>query len=377
MTSALARAIAKSGYAVIAIDFRGHGENRNPFEVSGDGVQLRQDIDAALLFARTQPRFDGQRIALAGHSMGAFAVLAHAQQDPGVAAVVAISGHVARARPLRAAEHAPHLGGRRSRRAAQGRARVRREARGARAARRRQDLRRARARHRRAHERGARRRPHHDPVFRRSGAADRRAWLGETLGPGAGTPETPGARPALPVLGARPRRGAGARLRAAALRSRRSRRGSGSRPSRGRSRTCSLLVVALAAAVLVLSPAPTHSTSRGRRSRSCRSRPAATCSASSRWPGSILLALGARRRAASARRAADARTWLAAAVLFLALYAVSARWCCRSGTLPGDAPAALVPRRDGAACCPTSARPSVCCAARGARGCGCPRSASS
>ena len=92
MTSSLARAIAKSGYAVIALDFRGHGRNRNPFEVSGDAKQLREDIDAALLFARTQPRFDGQRIALAGHSMGAFAVLAHAQQDPGVAAVVAISG---------------------------------------------------------------------------------------------------------------------------------------------------------------------------------------------------------------------------------------------------------------------------------------------
>src|SRR5262245_37021433 len=92
MMSTLARAIAKAGYAVIALDFRGHGRNANPFEVSGDGAQLRQDIDAALLFARTQPRFDGQRIALAGHSMGAFAVLAHAQQDPGAAAVIAISG---------------------------------------------------------------------------------------------------------------------------------------------------------------------------------------------------------------------------------------------------------------------------------------------
>src|SRR5262245_32918868 len=92
MMSSLARRIAKAGYAVVAIDFRGHGENRNPFELAGDGLQLRQDIDAALLFARTQPRFDGQRIALAGHSMGAMVVLEHAQRDPGVAAVVAISG---------------------------------------------------------------------------------------------------------------------------------------------------------------------------------------------------------------------------------------------------------------------------------------------
>ncbi len=92
MTSALARRIAKAGYAVIAIDFRGHGENRNPLGPTADGIGLRQDIDAALLYARTQPRFDGQRVALAGHSMGAFAVLAHAQRDPGIAAVVAISG---------------------------------------------------------------------------------------------------------------------------------------------------------------------------------------------------------------------------------------------------------------------------------------------
>jgi len=90
--SALARRIAKSGYAVVALDFRGHGENRNPISPTADGIGLRQDIDAALLYARTQPRFDGQRIALVGHSMGASAVLAHAQADPGIAAVVPISG---------------------------------------------------------------------------------------------------------------------------------------------------------------------------------------------------------------------------------------------------------------------------------------------
>ena len=48
MTSALARRIAKAGYAVIAIDFRGHGENRNPLGPTADGIGLRQDIDAAL-----------------------------------------------------------------------------------------------------------------------------------------------------------------------------------------------------------------------------------------------------------------------------------------------------------------------------------------
>jgi len=92
MTSALARRIAKAGYAVIAPDFRGHGENRNPLSPTANSLGLRQDIDAALLYARTQPRFDGQRVALVGHSMGAHAVLTHAQSDPGIAAVVPISG---------------------------------------------------------------------------------------------------------------------------------------------------------------------------------------------------------------------------------------------------------------------------------------------
>ncbi|MEX2205767.1 MAG: alpha/beta fold hydrolase [Myxococcota bacterium] len=92
MTSALARRIAKAGYAVVALDFRGHGENRNPLGPTANGLGLQQDIDAALLYARTQPRFDGQRVALVGHSMGAFAVLGHAQRDPGIGAVVAISG---------------------------------------------------------------------------------------------------------------------------------------------------------------------------------------------------------------------------------------------------------------------------------------------
>ncbi|HXX49346.1 MAG TPA: alpha/beta fold hydrolase, partial [Myxococcota bacterium] len=100
MMSSLARRIARAGYAVISIEFHGHGANRNPFSFSFDGTELRSDIDAALLFARTQPRFDGQRIALAGHSMGAFAVVSHAAHDPGVAAVVAISGGHAQSGPF-------------------------------------------------------------------------------------------------------------------------------------------------------------------------------------------------------------------------------------------------------------------------------------
>jgi pimeloyl-ACP methyl ester carboxylesterase len=101
MMSSLARRIARAGYAVVAFDFRGHGSNRQPFEraLGGASDALAADVDAAVLFARTESRFDGTRVALAGHSMGAAAVLAYATREPNVAAVIAISGVGALAGP--------------------------------------------------------------------------------------------------------------------------------------------------------------------------------------------------------------------------------------------------------------------------------------
>ena len=92
--SALARHLARAGYAVITPEFRGHGRNRAPFLYRPADVSpgLVDDIGAAVLFARTEPHLDGTRIAVAGHSMGGHAVLAYAGQDPSVAAVIGISG---------------------------------------------------------------------------------------------------------------------------------------------------------------------------------------------------------------------------------------------------------------------------------------------
>jgi dienelactone hydrolase len=93
MMSGLARYLARGGYAVIALDFRGHGENAEPFArgfgTAGNG--LLEDLDGAVLYARTEPRFDGQRVALAGHAMGGGAALTFATREPNVGAVVAIS----------------------------------------------------------------------------------------------------------------------------------------------------------------------------------------------------------------------------------------------------------------------------------------------
>jgi dienelactone hydrolase len=91
--SALARNIARAGYGVVVPELRGHGQNRQPFSaerVNGGG--LASDVDAAVLYARSHPRFDGERVAVAGHSMGAGAVLAYATQQPSVSAVIVMSG---------------------------------------------------------------------------------------------------------------------------------------------------------------------------------------------------------------------------------------------------------------------------------------------
>jgi len=93
MMSVLARRIAENGYAVLAIDVRGHGENRNPF--SSDfpaGSALRQDVKRAVDFLRDYQFVDGARIVVIGHSMGAGAVLDYATHDPNLSGAVMISG---------------------------------------------------------------------------------------------------------------------------------------------------------------------------------------------------------------------------------------------------------------------------------------------
>jgi dienelactone hydrolase len=90
--SSLARRLAESGFAVLTLDLRGHGENRNPFPIGRARADaLAPDFAAAVDFLRTSPLVDGSRIAVAGHSMGAGAALDFATRDSGLDAVVAIS----------------------------------------------------------------------------------------------------------------------------------------------------------------------------------------------------------------------------------------------------------------------------------------------
>lgn len=91
--SSLARRLAASGYAVLSFDASGHGQNRTPFPRSfARPDAFEQDLAAAVSFLRGHPHVDGERIVLMGHSMGAGASLDHATRDPGLDAVVLISG---------------------------------------------------------------------------------------------------------------------------------------------------------------------------------------------------------------------------------------------------------------------------------------------
>ena len=93
--STLARGLARAGYVVITPELRGHGGHPLPLPrgaLQGRREALRQDVEAAVAFARGSPRVDPARVAVAGHSMGASVVLDWASTDPGIGAVVGISG---------------------------------------------------------------------------------------------------------------------------------------------------------------------------------------------------------------------------------------------------------------------------------------------
>jgi pimeloyl-ACP methyl ester carboxylesterase len=86
--SSLARRLAQNGYAVLAVDVRGHGENQRPFDPDG----INEDIKSAVEYLRGSTFVDGSRLILIGHSMGAGAAMRYAIRDPNVTATVMIAG---------------------------------------------------------------------------------------------------------------------------------------------------------------------------------------------------------------------------------------------------------------------------------------------
>lgn len=81
--------IARGGYAVLALDFRGHGESDGERGVQSV-ARARADLAAALEAMRREYHIDLDRVALLGHSLGGALVLCAAPSLP-VRCVIALA----------------------------------------------------------------------------------------------------------------------------------------------------------------------------------------------------------------------------------------------------------------------------------------------
>ena len=78
----------KEGLARLKFNFRGVGRSEGNF-AGGDGE--KEDARAAISFARTQEKVDGERIGICGYSFGSTVALAVAVEDDRIKAVAGIS----------------------------------------------------------------------------------------------------------------------------------------------------------------------------------------------------------------------------------------------------------------------------------------------
>ncbi|MCE7984367.1 MAG: alpha/beta fold hydrolase [Caldilinea sp. CFX5] len=86
---AYAERFAAAGFAVLLFDYRHFGESEGKPRQLVSVKRQREDIGAAIRFARAQADLDPNRIALWGTSLGGGHVIAVAAADPRIAAVIA------------------------------------------------------------------------------------------------------------------------------------------------------------------------------------------------------------------------------------------------------------------------------------------------
>lgn len=93
--------LREAGYAVLALDMRGHGDSRAGGKVDMEKLegrkaealcaQFTQDVAAAIAFLKGKEEVDATRIVLIGGSIGANVALNHAARDASVRSVVLLS----------------------------------------------------------------------------------------------------------------------------------------------------------------------------------------------------------------------------------------------------------------------------------------------
>ena len=87
---ALATALARAGYLVVALDFAGFGDSDDPYRLGSEqALDAERDVRAALAAIETLPVASGP-VTLIGHSMGAIEAMGVGLADPRVGAVVTI-----------------------------------------------------------------------------------------------------------------------------------------------------------------------------------------------------------------------------------------------------------------------------------------------
>ncbi len=87
--------LARAGYLAVTFDFLGHGRHPHPLGGSitaetGATVRLVEQVAEVIAFAKTLSGSDG-RVALLGHSMASDIIVRAAQQDPTIAATIAVA----------------------------------------------------------------------------------------------------------------------------------------------------------------------------------------------------------------------------------------------------------------------------------------------
>jgi pimeloyl-ACP methyl ester carboxylesterase len=98
--SAVAERFAVAGFAALAIDYRHFGDSGGEPRGLVSGARQRDDLRAALAFARARPEVDPARMALWGYSLGGGNVQAVALDEPGIAAAICVAPVVSGMRSL-------------------------------------------------------------------------------------------------------------------------------------------------------------------------------------------------------------------------------------------------------------------------------------